>query len=133
MVRCHSVFVFVHQNEKSWPKPKLNKIKHWVEVLILIAVFCIFTPMYFAHCFHHCINYKAKICFLLISLAFQRKKIYYITTIKKYLTLNIFVHSSRYYSNKAQFNIKLKSSKNIFETPFLNQACDWIKTIKKEN
>ncbi len=76
--------------------------------------------MHVAHCFHHCIHYKAKICFLLISLAFQRKQIYYITTIKKYLTLNLYILVDII---PTKHNLT-KHILAIFETPFLNQACD---------
>ncbi len=88
--RCWEVFptlcIGMHRNQYYWP----SKIKHWDEYQTRFFAF-----KYLDNSFHRCIN--------------ELPKLYCFDYKNTYFTLNISLLSSRHYTNKEQFNLKLIS------------------------
>ncbi len=82
------------RDEPKWNETLGLKAEYWTcffqKCSPHVGLFCLF--------FHYCINEIAKIIFYSFVLLYKKK-----------LTLNIFIHPIRHYTNKAQFNSKLIS------------------------
>ncbi len=84
-VKCRehiSLLVGMHRNDNSWPKP--NKMKHW-PILPFLSLL-------------HKLNSQNQLITLLSCFTKKNNN--------NNLTLNIFIHPIRHYTNKAQFKIK---------------------------